>query len=219
MFKRKRRDEKKKLSIPAYTVLHTCRFLYQQRLFAEVNHLDGDIVECGVARGVTFIKWAMLIFDEAAHRRLWGFDSFEGFPDPTQEDDSIRGSQKGDLNVSTVVAIQELLISAGLPEQWVRAHVTLVRGFFSESLHKYTGEHIALLHIDVDLYQSYLDVLNQLYDKVLPGGIVAFDEYMNTLEHEKFPGAKQAIDEFFADKNVVMQRDVPSGKYYLVKPE
>lgn len=219
MLKKNSREDGPELPIPKFTLLHTSRFLYLQRLFAGVKAIEGDVVECGVARGVTLLGFAMLCFDEACHRRLWGFDSFEGFPEPGKEDESVRGSKKGDLNVSSVPAILKLLDSAGLPEPWVRSHVTLVRGFFSETLHKYTGDKIALLHVDVDLYQSYKDVLEQLYDKVVPGGVVAFDEYMNTLEHEKFPGAKAAIDEFFAERHVSIQRDVASGKYFLIKPQ
>ena len=47
----------------------------------------------------------------------------------------------------------------------------------------------------MDLYQSYLDVLRQLWPRVRVGGVVAFDEYFDVAA---FPGAKAAIDEFFA---------------------
>lgn len=80
------------------------------------------------------------------------------------------------------------------------------------------GKGIALLHIDADLYQSYLEALNILYAKVQPGGVIVFDEYMDGITHVNFPGAKTAIDEFFADKPFNIQRDKHYGKYYIIKP-
>ena len=59
-------------------------------------------------------------------------------------------------------------------------------------------------------------------DKVVPGGIIAFDEYMGTWEHESFPGARQAIDEFLTGRGLnpeTIERDQGFGKYYFVKPQ
>ena len=48
--------------------------------------------------------------------------------------------------------------------------------------------------IDADLYQSYIDVLSALYDQVVVGGVIAFDEYAG--EEVAFPGARKAVDTF-----------------------
>lgn len=204
--------------LPAMTLMTAGRLLYQKRLFDLVRHLDGDVVECGVGQGHTLLMWAALCHDEARPRRLWGFDSFEGFPEPSPEDASPRNPRKGEWNKSTMKGIHDLLVAAGLSAEWVRARVTLVKGFFEKSLPKHHGKQIALLHLDADLYQSYKTSLSLLYDKVQPGGVIAFDEYMGSFEHLHFPGAKQAIDEFFANQNVEMQRDLGFGKYYVIKP-
>ena len=96
---------------------------------------------------------------------------------------------------------------------------TLVKGFFEESLLKYTGKQIALLHLDADLYESYKTSLELLYTKIPKGGVVAFDEYMGTFEHINFPGAKKAIDEFFGGRNYEIIRDQAFGKYYVIKDD
>jgi hypothetical protein len=206
------------LPVPAFSLMNAGRFLYQRRLFDVVKDLDGDIVECGVGMGATLLMWSELCYDEGRHRRIWGFDSFEGFPAPTVQDASPRNPQKGEWAISTVRTIRDMLVTSGLSEEWVRSHVTLVKGFFEDSLPKYTGDKIALLHLDVDLYQSYKVALEALYDRVQPGGVIAFDEYMGTFEHVDFPGAKQAIDEFCNRRGVTLQRDRAFGKYYAVKP-
>lgn len=206
------------LPLPILSATTAGRFLYYRRLFAIAADCEGDVVECGVGKGQTLLMWAALAYDEAKHRQVWGFDSFEGFPLPTVEDTSPRNWRQGEWAVSTPNSIRELFVKAGYPTEWFRAHVTLVKGFFGESLTKYTGERIALLHLDVDLYESYRDCLMQLYDKVAPGGVIAFDEYMGTFEYINAPGGRQAIDEFLSARGVSVQRDPVFGKYYARKP-
>lgn len=212
--------KKVKLKLPSFNITNVTLFLYQHRLFNSIKHLDGNIVECGVGRGRTFVSWAFLCYDEGRQRHIWGFDSFEGFPEPSQEDNSPRDPKKGEWDFSSVETVFDALVSTGLSSHWVLASTTLVKGFFEESLSKFRGEKIALLHIDVDLYESYKTVLESLYDKVQKGGIIAVDEYMETFDHLNFPGAQKAIDEFFKSRNIEIEllRDVPSGKYYLIKP-
>lgn len=53
---------------------------------------------------------------------------------------------------------------------------------------------IALLHIDGDWYASVKVCLEELYDAVVPGGFILFDDY------GYWPGCKRAVDEFFRKK-------------------
>ena len=95
--------------------------------------------------------------------------------------------------------------------------VTLVKGWFSETIPKYRGSQIALLHLDVDLYDSYQDCLHYLWPRVSMNGIVAFDEYHLP---NRWPGAERAVDEFFSQLipgSARLQRDTVSGLYYAVK--
>ena len=99
----------------------------------------------------------------------------------------------------------------------MKNNITLVKGLFSETLPKYSGPHIALLHIDADLYDSYKDALRYLWPKVSIGGIAAFDEYQMC---EEWPGARQAVDEFFgqlAPGRARLCHDVLYDRYYAVK--
>ncbi len=193
------------------------RFLYYARMLSLVRSVEGDIVECGVGRGRSLLMFAYLMKDEGRGRKLWGFDSFEGFPEPTSEDVSMRGTKKGDKDIHTITSVLDFLRGGGLDEEFIRSQITLIKGFFNESLSKYRGEKIALLHLDGDLYESYKDPLRILYPRVVEGGVVLFDEYLNTTEHAKFPGAQKAIDEFFGEEVSAIKRDHATGKYYLIK--
>jgi hypothetical protein len=96
---------------------------------------------------------------------------------------------------SPVETVMKVLQDGRVPDRIVRERVHLVKGLFGETLRTYDGS-IALLHLDCDLYQSYLTTLQTLYGKVARGGIIMFDEYAD----DRWPGARRAIDEFFADK-------------------
>jgi O-methyltransferase len=203
------------LEIPRFSLKEAVRFRYFSDLMEVISDLEGDIVECGVGWGWSFLYLCLLARIENRGRCVWGFDSFEGFPEPGEEDGSPRNPQKGEWKTD-LVAVYQLLKSSGLDDVITNSQITLVKGFFEESLPKYTGKKIALLHADADLYQSYKLIYEHLFDKVVPGGIILFDEYMNTFEHFKWPGAKTAIDETFLSQ-AELKRHRYSGKYYAVK--
>ena len=72
---------------------------YFQEVLPQFNHIDGDYVEVGFGKGdtVTLIAKGMRqgIYTE---REMWLFDSFEGLPEPTEEDNGRRKPQKGQLS-------------------------------------------------------------------------------------------------------------------------
>lgn len=77
----------------------------------------------------------------------------------------------------------------------------------------YDGGAIALLHLDVDLYESYKTALDWLWPFVSPGGIVTFDEYRS----EAFPGATRAIDEFLHRWQLKAVQSRFLDRWYVVK--
>ncbi len=203
-----------KATLPLLTLDIASRLLYFERMLRAVSDVEGDVVECGVGWGRSLLDLSILVRLEERGRQVWGFDSFEGFPEPSPEDRSSRNVQKGEWKTE-IESVIEMMKSSGLDGEFVDYRITLVKGFFDRSLAKYTGERIALLHVDVDLYQSYRDVLTAMYPKVASGGVVLFDEYLNTMDTEKFPGAHAAITEFFGSREPIL-RD-RSGRYYVRK--
>jgi hypothetical protein len=192
------------------------RFLYLKRMMDKVVNIKGDVVECGVGKGRTFQMLAIL--SGAQNKPLWGFDSFEGFPEPTPEDQSSRNPQKGEWKHIAFKDVYDGLHTLKLSPEYL-SKIKVIKGFFDESLPKEINDinKISLLHLDVDLYQSYKVCLKYLFPKVATGGVILFDEYANAAEVEKFPGAKKAIDEYFAGTNDKIERDQIFGKYFLVK--
>lgn len=202
---------------PAHTIVLDLRQIknvaYYYKLFSIASPLDGAFVECGVGKGRSFLYFCSFLYKENKGRKAWGFDSFEGFPEPSKQDNSFRAPKKGEWSGISPENILGILGVAGLPKIFIDRNVRLVRGFFNESLKKYDGSPIAILHIDVDLYQSYKDVLGALYSKVVSGGVVIFDEYKTP----EWPGATEAIDSFFAKEKDRIILDPEFGKYYFIK--
>lgn len=186
---------------------------YMHDMFSGVRHIEGSIVECGVGRGRTFLYLNTYAWLEGTGRKVWGFDSFEGFPEPTQADASVRAPKKGEWAGTSPQDIQVILRNAGIPEEYIQKNVHLVKGFVETTLAQYDQAPIALLHIDLDLYEAYKTSLETLVPFVADGGLVLFDEY----GHERWPGATKAVDEYLKDKPWSLQKHVESGKYYFSK--
>ncbi|HFD87207.1 MAG TPA: hypothetical protein ENJ35_05990 [Gammaproteobacteria bacterium] len=189
------------------------RYLYFLDQLEKVRDIEGDIVECGVSIGHGALLFTLMGEYLGKMRHYYGFDSFEGFPDPVDQDETTPITGKG-FWANPPDTVMKVLRDGRLPEEVIREYIHLVKGWFQDTLPQYQGT-IALLHLDCDLYESYKLALEQLYDKVAPGGIVMFDEY----EDRRWPGAKKAIDEFFSDKT---ERPQPhkkcNWKYYVQKP-
>lgn len=193
------------------------RLLYFKRMLGKVAEIKGDVVECGVGKAKSFQVLALLLEEECKGRKLWGFDSFEGYPETSQEDVSPRNLQKGQWRVMSRDEAYEVLRCTRLSDQFIRDQLEIIAGFFEDTLLKANIKNIALLHLDVNLYKSYKKCLEVLFPKVVPGGVVMFDEYMGEGEEEKCPGAKKAIDEYFRGTPHVISRDPLYGKYYAIK--
>lgn len=151
--------------------------------------IPGDVLEAGVWRGgASVFMRAVLDLMGGEDRIVWLADSFEGLPKPTlPEDEGFDFSKEKfpslaiDLDV-----VQELFYRYGLPLE----HVRFLKGWFKDTLNTANIGELALLRLDGDLYESTIDTLIPLYEKVSSGGFVIVDDY------GAFPPCKKAVDEF-----------------------
>ena len=161
----------------------------------------GSIVECGVAQGGSAALMGVLEAQAGSHRKLWLFDSYEGLPDPTEEDFEesatgrhIRPLPKGSC-LGTFERVEDLLFRQfGLS----RDNVIMVKGWFEDTLvaNRQSVGGVSVLRIDADWYESVKCCLDNFYDQVVPGGYVIVDDY-----HSCF-GAQKAVDGFLTDRGV-----------------
>ncbi len=215
-------------NFPIYTRrLHLKRFLAHYELFRMVVDLPGDIVELGVFRGASLMSWANFLEIRCMgdrQRRVFGFDNFAGFTDIDPKDGMT--SEKldkvaGGFDPSGYEDMLRDAIEIYDADRFIpyKARVVLVKGDVEKTIPDFVqanpGIRISLLHFDVDLYRPTLTALEHLWPLVVPGGVVAFDEY----GIPPWEGEAKAVDEFFADHKIELRRFTWSSNpgAYLVK--
>jgi hypothetical protein len=104
------------------------------------------------------------------------------------------------------------------PEDRVRANlvgldpVAIHKGWIPSGFSDVEEVTFSFVHLDVDLYQPTLDSLQFFYPRLPPGGILLCDDY----GFVTCPGARKAMDEFFADKPEPIIQS-PSGQGFVIK--
>ncbi len=180
--------------------------------------VPGIIVEGGSGLGMSIAVFYILCKAAGIEREFWTYDSFEGLPEPSPEDLASAQSlaKKGDLNYGGMEVVLNKLAEAGVSKEEIGNSVKLVKGWFNETMPKYDGPEVAILHIDGDLYESTMTTLENFWPRLSVGGVVIFDEYDNVSE---WPGEKQAADEFFAriPDSVELFRDRYGIRYNALK--
>jgi len=191
--------------------LHLKRFLAMYELFKRVLPVKGSVVECGVFRGFGLMSWAKLstiLEPENLTRRVYGFDTFAGFPSVSVQDRQGGGKSKvGDLQASSYEELQMLI------EQYDRDRflghipkVELIKGDIEETAPKFVLDHphliVSLLFVDCDLYAPTKAALETFVPRMPKGAILAFDELDNPL----WPGETLGLLETIGLRNLRLQR-------------
>ena len=189
------------------------------RLLGEATG-GGAIVECGVGavNGLAVLLSLASRNTKYQNQKIWAFDSFEEFP-YAGENDRQTGPIKPVYKNYDIAWVKNYILKFGFEERDIDSKICFAKGWIPDSFTQYDGGPVSFLSLDVDLYQSYMDSLKFWYDLVLPGGIIAFDEYKNADEIKKWPGGHLAIDEFLGEKKKYIKQDELSNKYYFIKPE
>jgi len=194
------------------------KFVTHLDLYRQIMNLPGDIVECGVFRANSFMRFAKLraLLENAWSRRIVGFDTFGDFPQASIDaDKSQRDAFVAETDGGHSIALddlRDLLQSQGLAE-----NLDLVPGDLVSSAPFYVNKRpqmrVALLHVDVDLYEPTKAALETFYPLMVSGGIVILDDY------GAFPGANRAIEEYFSGDNArpIQKLSYTHAIAYLVK--
>ena len=102
----------------------------------KIENLEGDVVECGIGTGRSFIILSTLVKQSDRRRTIFGFDTFTGFPDPKEVDQvSLRFIKKHRRKKCPPkeIVIQRM-VNCGFDREWIDQNVTLLKGEFKDSL-------------------------------------------------------------------------------------
>lgn len=151
------------------------------------NEIPGSFAELGVYKGHT----ASLFHHYAPERQLHLFDTFNGFTERSISQEtqhtgvSYRATEFSDTSLD---AVKQYINS-------VNNNIHYHQGFFPDSIPlSLAGESFAFVHLDADLYEPTRGGLEFFYSRMAKRGIIVVHDY------NSWPGARSAVDEFFADK-------------------
>jgi O-methyltransferase len=167
--------------------------------------IPGDTAECGARFGTSsfFILNGLADSDKQHHI----FDSFEGLSTPTEKDHSsdhqLSEWRPGDLSANEHVTRENL---QGFP------NCRFYKGWIPKRFDEVGDHRFSFVHVDVDLYEPTKASLEFFYPRMNAGGMILCDDY----GFSDCPGATQAMDDFFRDKQESILH-IPTGQGLVIK--
>ncbi|HLZ67343.1 MAG TPA: TylF/MycF/NovP-related O-methyltransferase [Aliidongia sp.] len=163
---------------------------------AIVEQVPGDIIETGVWRGgASIFARAILAVHDIGDRKVIVADSFEGLPPPDitrfPADQGSVLHEFRELAVS-LEQVQANFAKFGLLDD----QVVFLKGWFRDTMRQVPSERLAIMRLDGDMYESTIDPLNHLYDRLAVGGWVIIDDYCLV------EGCRQALHDFLGSRGL-----------------
>ncbi|WP_261291736.1 TylF/MycF family methyltransferase [Paraclostridium sordellii] len=164
--------------------------------------MPGEVLEFGVYKGASIIRFATYreLLENTYSRKIIGFDIFGEFPKTDNDDDNKfiqRFEEQGGNGISKEV-LEDFIKHKKIN------NIELIKGNVFDTLDEFLEKNkqikISLLHLDLDVYKPTKFILEKLYERMIPGGIIVFDDY-GTVK-----GATDAIDEFLKEKNKKIEK-------------
>jgi SAM-dependent methyltransferase len=165
----------------------------------QAKNLDGDFVEAGCYAGNTarvIAEYVGLALESGKKRKYWLYDLFEN-----------------DGSVSEVLAAHSETLYEHVKQTFVdMPEVVVIRGEAPKSFSQGAPKKIAFLHVDMNNAPSERAVLEELYDRVVPGGVIVFDDY----GWVQYRAQKDSADAFMASRGKTIL-ELPTGQGLVVR--
>ena len=173
------------------------------------NNIEGDFVECGVWKGGNLILFKIISENLNMNNQIYAFDTFEGMPNANEFDKDYNDELARDLmlkneknpNINNIhcYSTYEEVVNNVSKYTDIR-NIKFIKGKVEDTLleNKNLPRKISILRLDTDWYESTKIELEILFPKLSNGGILIIDDY------GQWKGSRKAVDEFFFNKNVVM---------------
>ena len=203
--------------------------VHPSRLVKLLNHFEllkktkkcpGSIIECGVLKGNSLIRFAIFRdYLNMYNKKLYAFDAFGTFPKSyLREKNSILRKEKNFATIhdkNTGKGFKAQIINKLLRQKKIKNY-KLIKGDIFETLDKFIKKNkklkISFLHLDMDVYLPTLYALKKFYKYIAVGGIVVIDDF------KTLPGATQATKEFLKlKKRKIQVLNNLKSIYYFVK--
>lgn len=190
-------------------IRHSCYELFKKTL-----DIPGAIVECGVFKGVSLIRWATFrdMLSNSASKKIIGFDIFGKYPKANLPKDKLHRKYfigKAGDGISKE-QLSTIFVQKGI------TNVELIEGDIVKAVPDYVEQHpelkISLLYLDCMIFEPTLIALENFYDKIMLGGVLLLNGYSKAL------GETKAVDSFFTNVDISIRKlPFSFSPCYLVK--
>jgi hypothetical protein len=176
-----------------------------------VQHLEGNIIECGISRGGTSIILANFLRSEGMRKLIYACDSFEGFD--RRELDKERKAGLALVSDSAFTYTSYEYVLSKIKKLGVYDLVVPIKGFFKDTLPHLKSEW-CFAFVDCDLQESIIYCAETLWPNLLSNGRIVFDDY----RCEFFRAARVGIVSFVErHKNEISDHGLINELYYVCK--
>ena len=192
------------------------KLLAHYELFKMAQNIPGAIVECGVFKGISLVRFATFrsLLGNNFSKKIIGFDVFGKFPETDFRDD--KEFRQHFIDTAGEEGIGEQQLMDVLIHKGIAKSVEMVEGDITKTIPEYVASNpelsISLLNLDTDIYEPSVTVLEFFYPRIVKGGILILDDYGT------FPGETKAVDDYFKEKNVKIRKfNYSATPYYIIK--
>ncbi len=190
--------------------------IYQSLKYINDENIEGDIVECGVYNGNTLAFIGEIIDELNLNKKIWGYDTFDGFVKSsfTDKDIDFKTGKKVNYDSPDIFySLNEVKKNIKLNNNKNFEKYIFIEGDVLETLNikdNYPNR-ISFLRLDTDIYKTTKKQLEILYEKLVTGGVLHIDDYGIC------PGVKTAVDNFFSNKSIWLHRVDMTCRYLIKK--
>jgi len=197
-------------NFPVFTPRYNlARFLSHYELFKMMCMIPGNIIDIGVYRGCSTFTWAKLceIFCPTdIRKKVYAFDTFEGFTELSEFDGCVNENEdvkKGGYfcgeNIENDLRLAQDAMNFDRHLHHIN-RIEFIKGDVVKTIPEFIntkgpGFRVALLNLDVDLYNPTKIALEYFVPLMVRGGIIILDEYAV----DTFGGESYAVDEYFEE--------------------
>jgi hypothetical protein len=176
---------------------------------------QGDIAEFGVRTGIYARIECRELAAWQANRRIHLFDSWEGYPDATEDDRRAWEVRAGRFAGQTSEQIAPQILKARLARLYDRDRIIIHKGFFADTLPKLVDVRFGLIVMDADLFSSSYTVFEHLFGRglVSDGVMILFCSWNNARARQDagVQGAWQrAVADFAINWSLIEHFALPS---------
>lgn len=157
------------------------KLLIHYEIYKKVKKIPGAIVECGVFKGTSFSRFAMMreLIGNSKKNRLIAFDVFnDDFPNTKYENE--KKQRQHWIKTAGGSSISTSQLDKIFKKKKIKNY-ELIKGDVLKTIPNYIKRNpnlkISLLNVDIDFVETTKCVLDNFYSKVSKGGIILFDNY------------------------------------------